>query len=316
MRPHDSRRAHNALAEPAVDRRSERRGDADWLARRLADPSSQLTAVWRERSLVFDAHTGDRGPVPGTVATVEAAGLVDGAEDVVFLGEAEGVAYFSVDLSEREDPLVGPLRGAGRFVELRQVGAAMSGRGANLLAYARAMATWHRRHRFCGQCGAATESRNAGHLRVCTACGIEHFPRTDPAVIMLVHTVAGDGGSCLLGRQASWPPGMFSALAGFVEPGESLESAVAREVREETGIAVETVRYHSSQPWPFPTSIMLGFYATSPGGDVQVDTEELEQAVWATRSELEYALRAREVRLPPPFSIARRLIDNWLSAEA
>lgn len=316
MRPHDSRRAHNALAEPAVDRRSERRGDADWLARRLADPSSQLTAVWRERSLVFDAHTGDRGPVPGTVATVEAAGLVDGAEDVVFLGEAEGVAYFSVDLSEREDPLVGPLRGAGRFVELRQVGAAMSGRGANLLAYARAMATWHRRHRFCGQCGAATESRNAGHLRVCTACGIEHFPRTDPAVIMLVHTVAGDGGSCLLGRQASWPPGMFSALAGFVEPGESLESAVAREVREETGIAVETVRYHSSQPWPFPTSIMLGFYATSPGGDVQVDTEELEQAVWATRSELEYALRAREVRLPPPFSIARRLIDNWLRAEA
>ncbi|MYA08420.1 MAG: NAD(+) diphosphatase [Holophagales bacterium] len=308
-------RAHNVLAEPAVDRRSERRGDAEWLARRLADPSSQLTVVWRERSLVLDAHTGDRGPVPGTVATVEAAGLVDGAEDVVFLGEAEGVAYFSVDLSEREDPLAGPLRGAGRFVELRQVGAAMSGRGANLLAYARAMATWHRRHRFCGQCGAATESRNAGHLRVCTACGIEHFPRTDPAVIMLVHTEAGDGGSCLLGRQASWPPGMFSALAGFVEPGESLESAVAREVREETGIAVDTVRYHSSQPWPFPTSIMLGFYATSPGGDVQVDTEELEQAVWATRSELEYALRAREVRLPPPFSIARRLIDDWLRAE-
>lgn len=315
MRPHDSRSAHNALAEPAVDRRSERRGDADWLARRLADPSSQLTAVWRERSLVFDAHTGDRGPVPGTVATVEAAGLVDGAEDVVFLGEAEGVAYFSVDLSDREDPLAGPLRGAGRFVELRQVGSAMSGRGANLLAYARAMATWHRRHRFCGQCGAATESRNAGHLRVCTVCGIEHFPRTDPAVIMLVHTEAGDGGSCLLGRQASWPPGMFSALAGFVEPGESLESAVAREVREETGIAVDTVSYHSSQPWPFPTSIMLGFYATSPGGDVQVDTDELEQAVWATRSELEYALRAREVRLPPPFSIARRLIDDWLRAE-
>ena len=305
-------RSHNALAEPAVDRRSERRGDADWLARRLADPASRLTAVWRERSLVFDAHAGERGPVPGTVAAVEAAGLVEQAEDVVFLGEAEGVAWFSVDLSDREDPLAGPLRGAGRFVELRQVGAAMSGRGGNLLAYARAMATWHRRHRFCGQCGAATESRNAGHLRVCTSCGAEHFPRTDPAVIMLVHTEAGDGGACLLGRQASWPPGMFSALAGFVEPGESLESAVAREVLEETGIAVDSVRYHSSQPWPFPTSIMLGFYATSPGGDVRVDADELEQAVWATRSELEYALRAREVRLPPPFSIARRLIDDWL----
>ena len=278
-----------------------------------------MTAVWRERSLVFEAHAAaggpDAGPVPGTVATVEATGLVEQANDVVFLGEAEGVAYFSVDLSDREDPLAGPFRGAGRFVELRQVGAAMSGRGGNLLAYARAMATWHRRHRFCGQCGAATESRNAGHLRVCTACGIEHFPRTDPAVIMLVHTDAADGESCLLGRQASWPPGMFSALAGFVEPGESLESAVAREVREETGIAVDTVRYHSSQPWPFPTSIMLGFYATSPGGDVQVDAEELEQAVWATRSELKYALRAREVRLPPPFSIARRLIDDWLRDE-
>jgi NAD+ diphosphatase len=305
-------RSHNALAEPAVDRRSERRADAEWLARRLADPASQLTAVWRERSLVFDAHAGDQGPVPGTVAAVEASRLVEQAEDVVFLGEAEGVAYFSIDLSDREDPLAGPLRGAGRFVELRQVGAAMSGRGGNLLAYARAMATWHRRHRFCGQCGAATESRNAGHLRVCTACGIEHFPRTDPAVIMLVHTDAGGEGCCLLGRQASWPPGMFSALAGFVEPGESLESAVAREVREETGIAVDAVRYHSSQPWPFPTSIMLGFHATSPGGDVRVDTDELEQAVWATRSELEYALRARELRLPPPFSIARRLIDDWL----
>ncbi len=309
-------RSHNALAEPAVNRRSERRADAEWLARRLADPASQLTAVWRERSLVFDAHAGDQGPVPGTVAAVEAVGLVEQAEDVVFLGEAEGVAYFSIDLSDREDPLAGPLRGAGRFVELRQVGAAMSGRGGNLLAYARAMATWHRRHRFCGQCGAATESRNAGHLRVCTACGIEHFPRTDPAVIMLVHTGASaEDGSCLLGRQASWPPGMFSALAGFVEPGESLESAVAREVREETGIAVDAVRYHSSQPWPFPTSIMLGFYATSPGGDVKVDTDELEQAVWATRSELEYALRTREVRLPPPFSIARRLIDDWLRSE-
>ena len=305
-------RSHNALAEPAVDRRSERRGDADWLARRLADPASRLTAVWRERSLVFDAHAGERGPLPGAVAAVEAAGLVEQAEDVVFLGEADGVAWFSVDLSDREDPLAGPLRGAGRFVELRQVGAAMSGPGGNLLAYARAMATWHRRHRFCGQCGAATESRNAGHLRVCTSCGAEHFPRTDPAVIMLVHTEAGDGGACLLGRQASWPPGMFSALAGFVEPGESLESAVAREVREEMGIAVDSVEYHSSQPWPFPTSIMLGFYATSPGGDVRVDADELEQAVWATRSELEYALRAREVRLPPPFSIARRLIDDWL----
>jgi len=303
-------RRYNALAEPAVDRRSERRSDGEWLARRLADPASRLTAVWRERSLVMNAHGGGRGPAPGLVPGVEAAGLIDRLEEIVFLGEAEGVGYFSVDISDRDDPLVGPLRGAGRFVELRQVGALVSGRGGNLLAYARAMATWHRRHRFCGRCGAGTTSRSGGHLRVCTGCDAEHFPRTDPAVIMLVHSPGPDG-ACLLGRQASWPPRVFSALAGFVEPGESLESAVAREVREETGIAVDTVTYHSSQPWPFPTSIMLGFHATSPGGEVRIDTDELEQAVWVRRGELEYALRAREVRLPPPFSIARRLIDDW-----
>ena len=306
-------RSHNALAEPAVDRRSERRGDADWLAGRLADPGSLLTVVWRERSLVLEAH-GERAPAPGTVPVTVASTLVEQTEELVYLGDAGGRSYFSIDLSDRDDPLSGPLRGAGRLVELRQVGAAMSGADGNLLAYARAMATWHRRHRFCGQCGGATESRNAGHLRVCTSCRSEHFPRTDPAVIMLVHTT-GDDNSCLLGRQATWPPGMFSALAGFVEPGESLESAVAREVQEETGIGVDTVEYHSSQPWPFPTSIMLGFYATSPGGDVRVDTEELEHAVWVRRSELEYALRAREVRLPPAFSIARRLIDDWLRDE-
>ncbi len=306
-------RPHNALAEPAVDRRSERRGDADWLAGRLADPGSLLTVVWRERSLVIDAH-GDRAPEPGTVPVTVASALVEQTEELVYLGDAAGRSYFSVDLSDRDDPLSGALRGAGRLVELRQVGAAMSAADGNLLAYARAMATWHQRHRFCGRCGGPTTSRNAGHLRVCRGCGAEHFPRTDPAVIMLVHTT-GDDNSCLLGRQATWPPGMFSALAGFVEPGESLESAVAREVQEETGIDVDSVEYHSSQPWPFPTSIMLGFYATSPGGDVRVDTEELEHAVWVRRSELEYALRAREVRLPPPFSIARRLIDDWLRGE-
>ncbi len=303
-------RPYNALAEPAVDRRSERRGDEDWLAGRLSDPGSLLTVVWRERSLVIDAH-GDRPPEPGTVPVTAASALVEQTKELVYLGDAAGRSYFSVDLSDRDDPLSGALRGAGRLVELRQVGAAMSAADGNLLAYARAMATWHQRHRFCGQCGGATESRNAGHLRVCTSCRSEHFPRTDPAVIMLVHTT-GDDNSCLLGRQASWPPGMFSALAGFVEPGESLESAVAREVMEETGIAVDTVEYHSSQPWPFPTSIMLGFYATSPGGDVQVDAEELEHAVWVNRADLRYALRTREVRLPPPFSIARRLIDDWL----
>ena len=157
-------RPHNALAEPAVDRRSERRGDAEWLAGRLADPKSLLTVVWRERSLVIDAH-GDRAPEPGTVPVTAASALVEQTEELVYLGDAAGRSYFSIDLSDRDDPLSGALRGAGRLVELRQVGSAMSGPDGNLLAYARAMATWHRRHRFCGQCGGATSSRNAGHLR-------------------------------------------------------------------------------------------------------------------------------------------------------
>ncbi len=195
------------------------------------------------------------------------------------------------------------------FQDLRQAAAIVEPEDGALLAYARAMMTWHQRHRFCGACGAPTESQQAGHLRRCTRaeCAAEIFPRTDPAVIMLVC----DGDWCLLGRQARWPPGVYSALAGFVEPGESLEDAVAREVMEEAGVAIEGCEYHSSQPWPFPSSIMLGFWATARRGEVHVDGSELEEARWLHRDQV----LAQEVRLPPKLSIARRLIDDWLRSQ-
>ena len=174
---------------------------------------------------------------------------------------------------------------------------------------------WHRRHRFCGRCGAPTESRKAGHLRVCTrpACGLEHFPRTDPAVIMLVH----DDEACVLGRRPGWPPGLHSTLAGFVEPGESLEEAVAREVREEAGLEVplEGIRYNSSQPWPFPASLMLGFHARAERAPLTVYEAELESVAWYSRETLRNLEEGDDLRLPRRDSIARRLIEDWLAQE-
>jgi len=173
-----------------------------------------------------------------------------------------------------------------------------------MVAHAVGLLNWHRRHRFCANCGAPTEAREAGHVRVCPACGAHHHPRTDPVVIMLVT----DGDRALLGRQAQWPTGRYSALAGFVEPGESLEEAVAREVREEAGVQVADVRYRSSQPWPFPSSLMLGFSARWAGGEPAVRDAELEDVGWFTRA----AIVGGDVLLPPPTAIARRLIDEWL----
>jgi NAD+ diphosphatase len=181
-----------------------------------------------------------------------------------------------------------------------------------MLAYAKAMTYWHRCHRFCGNCGSPTVSTQGGHLRVCTnpQCGQHHFPRTDPAIIVLVTS----GERCLLGRQQIWPAGRYSIIAGFVEPGESLEAAVAREVREETGIAVEQVRYWASQPWPFPSSLMLGFRAEAASTSVQLRDGELEAARWLSREEIAIELRQGALRLPPEVSISYQLIESWFDA--
>jgi NAD+ diphosphatase len=225
------------------------------------------------------------------------------APEPVLLGVDDAGALFAVGIDGTFDGAV-PM-------QLREAGARMAQEDGGLVAYAAAIINWHRTHPHCSRCGTATHIAEAGHVRECPNCGALHHPRTDPVVIMLVH----DGDRALLGRQPTWPAGRYSALAGFVEPGESLEEAVAREVLEEAGIVVGDVLYRSSQPWPFPTSLMLGFHAAYVSGEPVVGDGELDDVRWFSREELsEIAGGGTEFHLPPPLAIARRLIDEWLGA--
>jgi len=305
----------NFYASCGLDRASNLRADASWLEARLDDPSTRLVPVWRNLNLFrasLAAAAGGR-PEPLHLTRREAGEIGNGAADLVLLGLRAEAAYFALDLSAREDGAELAASWGGAFEDLRRHGPLLAHSEGGLLAYARGILHWHARHRFCGVCGAATESVEAGHVRACSnpRCRTQHFPRTDPAVIMLVSC----GEHCLLGRQKVWPPGMHSTLAGFVEPGESLEDAVVREVREETGVAVDRVRYHSSQPWPFPSSIMLGFNAEAGSLELAVNREELEDARWFSRDELLASPEDESLRLPRRDSIARRLVESWLGRE-
>lgn len=303
----EQRERPNFYAGTVLDRAALRRRDAAWLAARLADPATRLVPVWRSQSFV--AH-GEM-PAAAHLGADISAGLLSAAGAVVLLGLVGEVAHFAVDLSHLDDPAADPrLSAAGRFVDLRSVGPLLGHDEGALLAYARGLVHWHARHRFCGVCGAPTQSAEAGHVRRCTNpdCAAVHFPRTDPAVIVLVT----DGDRALLGRQKVWPPGMHSTLAGFVETGESLEDAVRREIREEAGIEVGEVRYHSSQPWPFPSSIMLGFTAQALTTALSLDDDELEFAAWFSRDQLRASPENETFRLPRRDSIARRLVEDWL----
>jgi len=291
-----------------LDRADHLRGDPERLAALLHDPRSRVVPLWRNLHLIDGEATAV------WLKRAEAEALLELAGDTIFLGLHEEVAFQAVDLSHLEEPELDPLTaGRGAFRDLRQVGPVMDRADSAILAYARGLAHWHARHGFCGVCGAATVSEKGGHQRRCTndSCKAMHFPRTDPAVIMLLH----DGGErCLLGRQPFWMPGMHSTLAGFVEPGESLEEAVAREIREEVGIEVDLaeVTYHSSQPWPFPSSIMLGFHARADYAPVRLGPDELESAAWYSRAELKNSPEDETFKLPRRDSIARRLIEDWL----
>jgi len=293
-------------APETLDRASHFRRVPDWLADALHNPQSRVLPVWRGQSFIAAAEE----PAAGTLSAAEAAWFIEQGAATTFLGLLDETAYFALDLSHVEAPHDDPILAArGSFTDLRRVGPLLDYESGALLAYARGLQYWHQRHQFCGVCGAPTRSEEAGHLRRCTnpACAADHHPRTDPAVIMLI----SDGDRCLLGRQAAWPRGRYSTLAGFVEPGESLEVAVAREVFEEAGVRVKNVRYHGSQPWPFPASIMLGFYAEAATTDVRIDARELEDARWFTRDEV-LAGRNRGLLMPRGDSIASRLIMDWL----
>ncbi len=218
----------------------------------------------------------------------------------ILLGAHEDVTYFAESI---EDPEGAPL------ADLRTAGPQQSAGMASLMALARAMTWWHARHRYCGACGCATTTKDGGFRLRCDRCSIDHHPRVDPAMIVLVTR----GDACLLARSARFPPGMYSTLAGYVEPGESLEDCVVREVFEEVGLRVDEVRYFGSQPWPFPQSLMLGFVARSVSTELTLDPEEIEDARWVSREVLADERRWENFWVPPPFAIARRLMEHWLS---
>ena len=303
----------NAYTGSPLDRAAEKREDAEWIAHALRDPETLFAPVWRSRSLLRGLEDGAPEAVllAGAAAhPLLGAGQGTGGEDAspwAFLGLWEQKPVFAVDVSHDDEPPVP--EGAGSFSDLRQVAGLLPAGEASVLAHARGLMHWRVKHRFCGICGFRCEPHSAGHVMKCVNCQTSHFPRTDPAVIMLV--VRGD--SCLLGHNIRFPTPMYSTLAGFVEPGESLEEAVRREVMEEAGVAVGRVVYHSSQPWPFPSSIMLGFHAEGLTEAIRVDETELQDARWFSRSEL---LRHKELGfgLPRVDSIARRLIEDWLHA--
>ncbi len=287
----------NHYADTILDRVAHLRNDEAWLRAQLDAEHTLFIPVWRSRNLVANP-----AEPKGVLMTASGA--------TVLLGIRNETAHFAVDISDLEEHDVRGLHADAEFVDLRSVGAVMDRTEASILAYAKGIMHWHARHGFCGVCGSPTEIREAGHLRKCLNpnCGAMHFPRTDPAVIMLV----ARGDRALLGRKAEWMEGMYSTLAGFVEPGESLEQAVAREVWEEAGVRISNIRYHSSQPWPFPASLMLGFFADADGDDFQRNDDELEDLQWFTRQELADG-GAGIARRPRSDSIARRLIDEWIS---
>jgi NAD+ diphosphatase len=295
-----------ALSRSGVDRATQLREDTTWLAEAWADPRTRVLVVRGSEALV---ETRD-----GQLELVFVA-PADAPEGTRFLlgVDAEGVAYFGVSAGAEGDPGTRSESPDAKPMALRVAGALLTDRDAGLLTHAVALAYWHESHTHCPQCGTATVPAPAGHLTTCPKDGTQHFPRLDPAVIMLV---LDPDDRLMLARNALWPAGRMSVVAGFVEPGESAEHAVAREVYEETAIVVGQVRYLGSQPWPMPRSLMLGYEARAKGGQqIAVDAEEIGEARWFPRDELRAAIDAGEVGIAPSSSIARRLIEFWYGAE-
>ena len=289
----------NVFAGAFVDRSGELRKDADWLADALTSDDSRFVAVWNDKFLV-GVETAGVVLLEGRQLDLAAA-----EQELVFLGIFRDSPTFAIEIGGDD----APFQELGEFQELRYLGTVLPPDEANLVAHARALVLWHASQVFCGTCGSAARPGAAGNSRICIndSCGREIFPRVDPAIIVLVE----HGKRCLLGRQQSWPEGRYSTIAGFVEPGESLEDAVRREVYEETNVRVGKVTYHSSQPWPFPSALMLGFTAEATSTDLELNDGELEDARWFTREDLLSVFP----KLPFRISIARRLVDDWLGLE-
>jgi NAD+ diphosphatase len=296
-----------------LDRAALLRGDEAAIEAFKSNPEATVLPLWDLRGLIdleFD-------PVLAWQPLKQLRYYCPDDSELLFLGLDDEIPRFAITLDDEKDPAkFGQLEGRGKFLDVRTVASQLSGHEAGVLAHARSVLDWHNRHRFCANCGTRTNPAAAGNTRECPDCKTQHFPRTDPVSIMLV--VKGD--KCLLGRKAMFPPGMYSALAGFIEPGETIEDAVRREVLEESGIHTSEVRYVFSQPWPFPSSLMMGCIAEAISEDIKIDEEELEHAGWFSRDEIEEALdRSLNTepgdglfRMPHPIAIAHHLIRAWL----
>ena len=287
---------------PRLDRSASLRRDTDGLMRALDAPRTLLVPVWRDKNFI---STGlePRAALP---TAKDGGALIDAASELVWLGRVGDADCFALDVSALAEPLSHPaLAGKAELTDLRMTGGTLPVEEVEVLAYARGMLYWHQRHQYCGSCGQPTKPKEGGHVRECAADGIKHFPRTDPAVMMLVT----HDDRCVLARQPSWPRGMQSVIAGFVEPGESVEDAAIREVKEEIGLSVTGLRYFRSQPWPFPASLMIGFFAEAIHDDLIVDGEELEAARWYSRAELR---NPEGFFYPPSYSLAHHMIAAFL----
>jgi NAD+ diphosphatase len=299
----------NTFAGNPLNRVSDRRTDEAWLAEKLDDPQSLAVALWNGKPLIEDGSA--KGAVQIAYLRADMAReLAGGQERLAFMGLWKDTAVFALDLEGGADPAEGPLKGLGRFEDLRSISMRLPGPDAAILATAKSLFEWRRRHKFCSACGQPSEVREGGWKRVCPSCQGEHFPRTDPVVIML--PVFGE--RCLLGRQAIWPKGMFSALAGFLEPGENIEEACAREVMEESGLTAVSVRYHSTQPWPYPSSLMIGLIAEVSDDEATPDQTELEEVRWFSRDEAAALLKGELAGTfaPPPMAIAHQILKAWV----
>ena len=289
----------NTYAGNDLDRAGDRRSDAAWIAARLADPAARAHVLWNGQPLI--THKGGGTHLSSLPASETFEGF-GGEETRLFLGLDGETPVFALDLDGPVEDAEALTKGFGRFEELRGVTPLLSPGDAAVAATAKAVFEWRRRHRFCSNCGQPSRAADAGWRRLCPACSAEHFPRTDPVVIML--PVFED--RCLMGRQASWPAMRFSALAGFLEPGEAIEEACAREVKEECGLSVTAVRYHSSQPWPYPSTLMIGLICEVSGDDAVADQIELEEVRWFTRAEVRAMLAGElaDALAPWPYAIA------------
>jgi NAD+ diphosphatase len=298
-----------------LDRASEKRTDVEWIAARRRDASSLILPVWRLQPFILG---GEKAAPPVELGLLR-PGLCDSlaAPDApcIFLGLEGQNAMFALDISAAPDPVgEGPIAGLGHFRDARAAGATLPMKDAAIMGQAKAMIDWHKRHGYCANCGAATRLVDGGWRRICDQCKTEHFPRTDPVVIML----ATHGDACLVGRNKRFPGNFYSALAGFMEPGETIEEAVRRELLEEVNLKVGSVHYHATQPWPFPSSLMIGCLAEAESRDFKPDGEEISDARWLDRDTARRLIageRMPDISVPPAVAIAHHLIKAFADAE-